>query len=159
MKKIKLLKSRYLLIFIIPLLTFSVDAANDIESIFDKYTSIKKPFTQRDPFQAPKMKNSNGRNNRFNQNKPGFLSNVPRLGNVKLDEIEIRAVLIGKNRRAIIRVADDQKQVYTIKEGMKLGENNSLIKAILPGGIVLVEKITNIYGEDEYIETVIPISK
>jgi hypothetical protein len=42
---------------------------------------------------------------------------------------------------------------------MKLGPNNADIKAILPGGIILVEKVTNIYGEDEFLETVIPISE
>jgi hypothetical protein len=42
---------------------------------------------------------------------------------------------------------------------MKLGANKATLRAILPGGLVLVEKNTNIYGEDEYLETVIPLSK
>ena len=42
---------------------------------------------------------------------------------------------------------------------MKIGRDKIEVKAILPGGMILVEKITNIYGDDEYIETVIPISK
>jgi type IV pilus assembly protein PilP len=42
---------------------------------------------------------------------------------------------------------------------MKLGENNAELRAILPGGLILVEKNINIYGEEEYLETVIPIVK
>ena len=45
-----------------------------------------------------------------------------------------------------------------MREGMKLGLNNAEIKAILPGGIVLVEKIRNVYDEDEYLETILPVS-
>ena len=53
---------------------------------------------------------------------------------------------------------DGDSNVYYIKEGMKLGENGAEVKAILPGGIVLVEKIRNVYDQDEYLETVIPVS-
>ena len=49
-------------------------------------------------------------------------------------------------------------EVFYIKEGMKLGSSGAEVKAILPGGIVLVEKIRNVYDQDEYLETVIPIS-
>ena len=48
---------------------------------------------------------------------------------------------------------------YTVKEGDTLGENKAKLRAILPGGIILVEKTTNIYGQEEYLETVVPISK
>jgi type IV pilus assembly protein PilP len=54
---------------------------------------------------------------------------------------------------------EDQKKIIIMKEGMKIGPDNAELKAILPGGIVLVEKIVNVYGEDEFLETVIPISK
>ena len=41
---------------------------------------------------------------------------------------------------------------------MRLGRDNAEIKAILPGGIVVVEKIRNVYNQEEYLETIIPIS-
>ena len=50
-------------------------------------------------------------------------------------------------------------QVIIIKEGSKLGPDNAEVKAILPGGIILVEKIVNVYGQEEYLETVVPISR
>ena len=52
-----------------------------------------------------------------------------------------------------------EKIVVILREGMKIGADQAELKAILPGGIILVEKITNVYGEEEYLETVIPISR
>ena len=51
------------------------------------------------------------------------------------------------------------KQQLILREGMKIGKSNAELKAILPGGVIFVEKITNVYNEIEYLETVIPISK
>ena len=45
-----------------------------------------------------------------------------------------------------------------LREGMKLGPERAELKAILPGGIVVVEKIKNIYNQEEYLETVIPVT-
>ena len=53
----------------------------------------------------------------------------------------------------------DGGPIIILKEGMKIGEDGAELKAILPGGIILVEKIVNVYGQEEYLETVIPISK
>jgi hypothetical protein len=59
----------------------------------------------------------------------------------------------------LVQVGKDAKKIIIFKEGAKIGAEAAELKAILPGGIVLVEKITNVYGEEEYLETVIPISK
>jgi type IV pilus assembly protein PilP len=66
--------------------------------------------------------------------------------------------MVGKERRALARVAG-RPDVLVLREGMKLGRDNAELKAILPGGIILVEKLVNVYGEEEYLETVIPISQ
>ena len=50
------------------------------------------------------------------------------------------------------------KETFILKEGMKLGENQAELKAILPGGIVVVEKLKDVYDKDEFIETLIPVS-
>jgi len=41
---------------------------------------------------------------------------------------------------------------------MKLAKGTAELKAIMPGGIALVEKIKNIYDQEEYIETIILLS-
>ena len=89
--------------------------------------------------------------------RDGVFTNIPSLDRVDLSKIEIKGVFVGKNRRALAKI-DGQKHTFLINEGMKLGNEEAVVKAILPGGIVIVEKITNVYGQEEYLETIIPIS-
>ncbi len=89
----------------------------------------------------------------------GVYTNVPTLGNVPIQEIIIVGVIIGPERRAFVKKSNTDPTTYVVREGDKLGGNNASVRAILPGGIILVEKVTNIYGEEEYLETVIPLSQ
>ncbi len=126
-------------------------------------TTIKNPFELRDPFKEEMMK-------RATKKRPSvsgavaegnLFSNVPTIESVSsLDKIRLVGVLLGKERRALIRVGNgkDSKDIIILKEGMKVGVDNVELKAILPGGVVFVEKIRNVYDQDEYLETVIPVS-
>lgn len=144
------------LICLILIISFPVYAR--LENIFDGKTTIEKPFNLRDPFQEPLIKTKEKPQSGVGKNNKGVYSNIRSIGQVQLKDISIVGVLIGKERRAIVKVGA-QKDPFILKEGMNLGENNAEIKAIVPGGMILVEKVVNIYGEDEYLETVIPISK
>ncbi len=141
------------------LLFYGQPSFGRLEDIFKGETSIKKPFDLRDPFQAPKFKSekSRARTSRYN----GKMNNIPKLKTeFNVENINVVGVLIGKERRVLIKSANQEgSQVYTLKEGEVMGTKGPEIKAILPGGVILVEKITNVYGENEFIETVIPISK
>lgn len=124
-------------------------------------TSITNPFEMRDPFKrrTQKLKSSSVKDYKLDKT---VFSNLPTLDGVPLDKIKITGVILGDQRRAIAKVAtgEDQQQAETfiIKEGMKLGFNKAEVKAILPGGIVLVEKIKNVYDQEEYIETIMPVT-
>ena len=134
---------------------YSVSSEAKFESMFDTHTSIPEPFKLRDPFQNPKFKSE--KKEKREQRLSGVWNEERKLSqDVKLDSLDITGVLIGKNRRVLIKVGD---VVYKFKEEDNIGPNGPKIKAILPGGIILVEQITNIYGEAEYIETAIPLSK
>lgn len=129
----------------------------------DKQTSIKNPFELRDPFKKKKRKSGKRSKNYGNYLKNGKYSNIPSIEDgFKVNQIRIVGVLLGQNRRAIAKVADQNGTIssesYIVKEGMKIGENNAEVKAIVPGGVVLVEKIRNVYDQDEYIETIIPVT-
>lgn len=130
----------------------------------EKETSIKNPFDLRDPFKRKLMKTGEREKNFGGFLKDGKYSNLPTINDYPVGQIRIVGVLLGKERRAIARIStggDTGKmsdESYIIKEGMTLGENNAEVKAIVPGGIVLVEKIRNVYDQDEYIETIIPVS-
>lgn len=145
------------LLFLLSAAHIPASQAKEIEEVFKQMSEIEEPFKLRDPFQPVKFKKEKTRES----NTPirnGVFTNVPEIGQASLDKIKITGVLVGPERRAFLQV-EGQDMTFTVKEGMTLGANDAEVKAILPGGIILVEKVTNIYGEIEYLETVIPISK
>ena len=83
---------------------------------------------------------------------------MPSIDGVPLEDIKITGVMLGKNRRALAQI-EGSNDNFILKEGMTLGLDDSVLKAILPGGIVLVEKIKNVYDQYEYLETLIPITE
>jgi Tfp pilus assembly protein PilP len=140
------------------LLTFSVGAAaapveRPVEDFFKNKTRIQNPFELRDPFKTPLIKGKTKVSAKENYTR----SVEDDLATMSLQEIKVVGVLIGKERRAVLQV--EKGPIVLVKEGMKIGPDQVELKAILPGGIILVEKIVNVYGQEEYLETVVPISK
>lgn len=139
----------------------SVSSGQQFDFFSNTKTYIKNPMELRDPFKKVRTKGTSTKKSfgKFLVNNK--YSNIPTISSIPLDKIRIVGVLLGKNRRAIARLANGDglsKDSFILTEGMKLGLNDAEIKAILPGGIVLVEKIKNIYDQEEYIETIIPVS-
>lgn len=153
-------------IFIVLTLSFSsfVKAnENKMPEFFQRtQTTIQNPFDMRDPFKrrAQKLKSTSTKDYKLDKT---VFSNLPSLDGVPLDRIKITGVILGDQRRAIAKIAEEGEKkpdadTFIIKEGMKLGFNQAEVKAILPGGIVLVEKIKNVYDQEEYIETIMPVT-
>lgn len=136
--------------------------AKGVKAIFDKETtSINNPLELRDPFKRKNIKNRKRMKNYGNYLTNGKYTNINSIDGFNIADIRIVGILLGKNRRAIARTSNGttlSPETYIIKEGMKIGENNAEVKAIVPGGVLLVEKIRNVYDQDEYIETIIPVS-
>jgi len=127
--------------------------ANDF---FTNKTEIKNPFDLRDPFKIPSKQLEKREALKKGIFRGGVFTNIPTIDDISLSEIKIKGVFIGEERRAVAEISGGGTTILT--EGMLLGKDNAEIKAILPGGIVLVEKIVNVYGQDEYLETILPIS-
>lgn len=152
-------------VLLVSFILFSVGAVaappKSLDNFFGDKTKIENPFNLRDPFKAPPSKTETKKEKRgFYVSDKGQYTN---LGDVPLEQISVHqlkvvGVLIGKERRALVN-AEGKDKIIILKEGQKIGPEAAELKAILPGGIVLVEKIVNVYGEEEYLETVIPISK
>ncbi len=129
------------------------------EDVFKGKTQLKNPFGLRDPFKSPfvKMKTKDQKGKALLRD--GVFTNVPIISDeTPISSIKLVGVLVGKERRAIVKMPNG-KATFILKEGMKLGQDRAELKAILPGGIIFVEKIVNVYGHDEYLETVIPLTK
>jgi Tfp pilus assembly protein PilP len=123
-------------------------------------TRIANPLEMRDPFKRKNKRMGTKGGRQGKKLSDGFFSNAKTIDDQPLDSIRIVGILIGKERRAIAKLTEGDglsTESYILKEGMTLGENNAEIKAILPGGVVLVEKIRNVYDQDEYLETVLPV--
>ncbi|MBL6988926.1 MAG: pilus assembly protein PilP [Bacteriovoracaceae bacterium] len=122
-------------------------------------TYIENPFELRDPFKRM----VNIRKKRHKKKFDGYMagdvfSNLPQVEQISIGNIKLVGLLLGEKRRAMIKIGSSD-QVFIIKEGMKLGQDALELKAILPGGIVFVEKIKNVYDQFEYLETIIPITE
>ncbi len=130
-----------------------------LRDVFKNKTVIENPFELRDPFKAPLIK-ANKKEGRKEKSlsRDGIYTNIDPLGTITLDKLKIVGVMIGKERRALARL-DGREDIVVLREGMRLGADNAELKAIHPGGVILVEKLVNVYGEEEYLETVIPISQ
>jgi len=146
---------------------------NSLDEFFKDKTRIENPLELRDPFKSPQAKGTQRRQggNRFRRGEAAY-SNIAQdnLRDWNIYEIRVVGVMIGKERRAMITkggesgpgpspVSGSGTKVVVIKEGSVIGPDNAEVKAILPGGIILVERIINVYGQEEYLETVVPISR
>jgi len=126
--------------------------------LFRDKTSIENPLDLRDPFKPPLRRVARDRGGRQSRGANGVYTNIARIGDVDTRALMVVGVIMGKERYAIAKVTG-KEGVFKLTEGMRLGADNAELKAIHPGGIILVEKLVNVYGEEEYLETVIPISK
>jgi len=127
----------------------------------DLETNIKDPLKLKDPFKRPFKRI------RYSGEKIGQLlkndkyDNFKKLKNTSLKNIRVMGVFLGENRKAILKISNGQSSVsqesYIVEEGMTLGSSGGEIKAILPGGVVVVEKIRNVFNEEEFVETIIPV--
>ncbi|RLA64985.1 MAG: hypothetical protein DRQ88_10070 [Epsilonproteobacteria bacterium] len=128
----------------------------------DIKTKIKDPFELRDPFKRKIFKRKAKTKKAYEMTADGSVfSNLPSIDNVPLNQIRVVGILLGKDRRAVAKISKGTtlgRETFILKEGMMLGIDKAELKAILPGGIVVVEKIKNVYDQSEYIETIIPVS-
>ena len=152
-------------ILILSIYTFPIYGQDSSEtegtaySLFKGKTFLRNPLDLRDPF---KRRINKKKTQQEKVHESGVYSNqADRIENKPIESIRIVGVMIGKERRAMAKIATGNSlgsEVFFIKEGMKIGPNGAEVKAILAGGVVLVEKIRNVYDQDEYLETVIPVS-
>lgn len=119
----------------------------------DQFTTIKNPFELRDPFRRKSFRSAK----RIGLGKDYSYSNLPELKPFTLDQLKIVGIFFGKKRRAVAKIGN-ASNTFILKEGMKIGDNQAEIKAIMPGGIVVVERIRNVYDQEEVLETIIPLS-
>lgn len=153
-----------IIVFILQLFTTTLTSAQEGETgqyqLFKSKTFVKNPLDLRDPFKRKITKKKSTQEKNQARLSGNYSNYNQSLDGLPIENLLVTGVIIGDERRAIVKLPNDKGEYisYYIKEGMRIGMNNAEVKAILPGGIVLVEKIRNVYDLDEYLETVIPVS-
>ena len=132
-----------------------------LREVFKSMTAIENPFELRDPFKVPVAKGTaGGGREQKSLMRDGIYTNIDQVQITDIKQLRIVGVMIGRERRALARVNGSPKNdILVLREGMRIGADNAELKAIHPGGVILVEKLVNVYGEEEFLETVIPISQ
>lgn len=146
-------------LYTVLLALFVVNASGS--DFFKGKTAMEDPFALRDPFNQIEKEVRVISKKKYEETKKGSFTNLPGLGKfreIDLNELKVVGIVFGKKRRAFVRIGKDATN-YVLKEGIMIGKNGAELKAILPNGIILVEKILNVYGEEEYLETVIAITR
>ncbi len=154
-----------IIVLVLSFTSYSQEGGSQYE-LFKSKTYVKNPMELRDPFKRRiNKKKTQSAKSRTKDQMNGIYNNFNNsIESKSIESLRIIGVILGTERRAMAKFIDDRDSdrldplVYYIKEGMKIGENGAEVKAILPGGIVLVEKIRNVYDQDEYLETIIPVS-
>jgi hypothetical protein len=131
-----------------------------LREVFKSMTAIENPFELRDPFKAPLPKGeSAGGREQKSLMRDGVYTNIDQIQIADISQLRIVGVMIGRERRALAKINGGKNNIIVLREGMRIGADNAELKAIHPGGVILVEKLVNVYGEEEFLETVIPISQ
>ena len=127
-------------------------------AVFKGKTEIDNPFSLRDPFKSQLKVIKTKKELTSGIVRNGIYTNVQELPELRVDDIIVKGVIVGKKRRAFVSKGKG-KTIHVLREGKKFENERLELKAILPGGLIFVEKMSNVYGEEEYLETVVPISK
>lgn len=140
------------------LLFFSAYPQSFSENV-QRGSKIEGLFLLRDPFKPPVELLRDSKKDKKGRKllRDGVYTNIVDVRFVDLSKLEVLGVLVGKERRAVAKIPGSG--TFILKEGMKVGINGVELKAILPGGVIFTEKLSNVYGEDEYLETVIPVNE
>jgi type IV pilus assembly protein PilP len=143
--------------FLIVLLNFSLSVKAQLEEALPS-SAILDLLKLRDPFKPPKRA-INEKKSGDSLLREGVYTNIGSADTLPLDSIRISGVILGERNRAIIGNEDNKSLTFMLSEGSKINNGLVELKAILPNGVIFVEKVVNVYGQTEYIETVVPISK
>ena len=93
----------------------------------------------RDPFQKPTLTVTAG---------------VPKseLERYPVEQFELLGVITGAaHMRAMVRAPD--KKTHVISENVKMGTRNGAVKKITSGSITVREKVLNVFGQEEEVDT------
>lgn len=109
----------------------------------DAEISLESSLTLRDPFRQPQMKIAT------EVNEGG---KVPELERFQVDQFRLMGIITGPKKHKAMLAGPDGK-IFIVSESMRLGSRRGLVKKISSGGVLIEEKVVNILGQEERVET------
>lgn len=127
--------------------------------VFEEVLNIENPYDLRDPFKSPELGGGEDEVKKKTRFEGGIFTNESPGNHIPLEKLVVHAIVYSKaNKKALVKAKGERsKKLYVLKEGMKIKRQDIVLKQILPKALLFVEEITNVYGQPEYVESVIPI--
>jgi len=146
---------------VILLLFLITNIAHSQTDVFEEVLNLDNPYDLRDPFKSPDLGGGEKVTKKKSRYENGILTNEIPGNHIPLEKLIVHAIVFSKtNKKALVREKGARtKTLFALREGMKIKRQDIVLKQILPKALLFVEEITNVYGQPEYVESVIPISQ
>ncbi|MEW6056508.1 MAG: pilus assembly protein PilP [Bdellovibrionota bacterium] len=124
-------------------------ASSNPEAKTDDTFSLESSMTLRDPFRRPIPKLADGADEG---------GRVPELQRYELDKFSLIGIITGlKKNKALVTTPDGR--MHIVSENAVMGTRSGAVKRISAGFISVEEKVVNILGQEEKIETIIKLKE
>ncbi len=143
---------------LILLLFVSITSFSQTE-VFEEILNLENPYDLRDPFKSPELGDGESKVKKKSRFEGGVFTNEIPGNHIPLEKLVVHAIVYSKtNKKALVKEKGGRsKRMFVLREGMKIKRQDIVLKQILPKALLFVEEITNVYGQPEYVESVIPI--
>ncbi len=127
--------------------------------VFEEVLNLDNPYDLRDPFKSPELGDGESKTKKKSRFENGVFTNEIPGNHIPLEKLAVHAIVYTKtNKKALVKEKGGRsKRLFVLREGMKIKRQEIVLKQILPKALLFVEEITNVYGQPEYVESVIPI--
>lgn len=84
---------------------------------------------------------------------------IPELERYELDKYRLMGIITGpkKNKALVLSTVDGR--MHIVAEKQRIGVKRGVVKKIAPGSVVVEEKVVNLLGQEEKVETAIEFAK
>jgi Tfp pilus assembly protein PilP len=114
----------------------------------DEAFTLENSLNLRDPFRKPPSKAAFGAEG----------GNIPPLERYELDRYKLVGVITGPRKNKAL-ITDPDGKMHVVSEAMFIGTRHGKITHIRPGQILVEEKVVNLLGQEEKVESALEFAK
>lgn len=122
-----------------------IKSENSVENKEDALT-LQGSLNFRDPFK------------KFTPKDDGIRTDTPEIQRYAIESFKLVGVISGTKKNKAMLSGPDGK-LHIVTENLKIGNRKGVVKSIEPGIVKIEEKVLNILGEEEKVESSIQFNK